>query len=251
MNSFGFALEAIDNSFIARAMIVSFLFVFVSYFLVVIIGRASVLFRIGDTKVGVSIDSNRRAYELEVIKANRKLVSSSERFEDVNHLLLDPRLDTSGSSVLDFESGKNNSFYHSLGVDFNTLEPRAGNVFVLTPFHPEHDETYNTIRAVLSDLNYDVSRGDNLIESGSILKHIVETIAQSELVVANIDGRNPNVYYELGIAQAMGKTVLLLSSEVESVPIDFKTQRLIVWNSRTELENGLLRVFAKIGKAKK
>lgn len=64
-------------------------------------------------------------------------------------------------------------------------------------------------------------------------------IVKAKLVIANINGRNPNVMYELGIAHALDKPVLLLSKEIGSLPVDLKSKRFLIYNSYNELERKL------------
>jgi len=48
-------------------------------------------------------------------------------------------------------------------------------------------------------------------------------------VVADLTGRNQNVMYELGIVNAMGKDTVLLSQDVEDVPFDIRSQRVLIY----------------------
>ena len=81
---------------------------------------------------------------------------------------------------------------------------------------------------------------------GGVLSHILKELTSASIVIANIDGRNPNVYYELGIAHALDKDVILISSSVEEVPFDLKSQRLIVWKHPAELEKELNTTLTRI-----
>jgi hypothetical protein len=44
--------------------------------------------------------------------------------------------------------------------------------------------------------------------------------------------RNPNVFYELGLAHALSKPVVLVSSNEEDVPFDLRHIRVIVYEQR-------------------
>lgn len=59
------------------------------------------------------------------------------------------------------------------------------------------------------------------------------------MIVANIDGRNPNVFYELGIAHALGKEVILIAKSVEEVPFDIRSNKLIIYKDIQELSASL------------
>lgn len=84
---------------------------------------------------------------------------------------------------------------------------------------------------------------DNLVEKDDILMNIVTLIIQSEFVLVNLDGRNPNVYYELGIAHALGKPTILLSNagyRLDDIGFDIRQKRIIIYENRNQLETELL-----------
>ena len=119
-------------------------------------------------------------------------------------------------------------------------------MFVLTPFHPRYEKTYDLISNVCNKVGLKCSRGDEQFIRGGVLSHILKELTSASIVIANIDGRNPNVYYELGIAHALDKDVILISSSVEEVPFDLKSQRLIVWKHPAELEKELNTTLTRI-----
>ncbi len=52
----------------------------------------------------------------------------------------------------------------------------------------------------------------------------------SRFIIANLTKKNPNVFYELGIAHAIGKEVILITQTMEDVPFDLKALRCIVYS---------------------
>ena len=72
--------------------------------------------------------------------------------------------------------------------------------------------------------------------------NIISLLVQSEIVIVNINGRNPNVYYELGIAHAIGKPTILISdsSFAEEIGFDIRQKRIIMYESINDLEKQLL-----------
>jgi len=55
-------------------------------------------------------------------------------------------------------------------------------------------------------------------------------IQQSRLCIADLTGRNPNVLYELGIAQTLGKPCILLTQDINDVPFDIRQYRVIQYD---------------------
>lgn len=71
---------------------------------------------------------------------------------------------------------------------------------------------------------------DDLFGTGKIIDQIWEGINSSKILIAELTSRNPNVFYELGIAHALKKPVILVSSNDEDVPFDLKHVRVIYYD---------------------
>ena len=70
-------------------------------------------------------------------------------------------------------------------------------------------------------------RADDIDNQQNILNDIVKSIRSSELIVADLTDPNPNVYYELGLAHAMRKRVVLMTQDLGSMPFDLRSYRTI------------------------
>jgi nucleoside 2-deoxyribosyltransferase len=69
---------------------------------------------------------------------------------------------------------------------------------------------------------------DGLIFSTSITQNILHLIESSDLVVAYIVDYNPNLFYEIGFAHALGKTVVIITDKSFKVPADLVNQKIII-----------------------
>ena len=73
---------------------------------------------------------------------------------------------------------------------------------------------------------------------------IVEQIRKAGMVIADISGRNPHVLYEVGIAHALGRKVVLLANHGEDFPFDRSSHRTIIYAGNLDLlRQELLLVF--------
>jgi len=98
--------------------------------------------------------------------------------------------------------------------------------FVAMPFSPEMEPVFTSVRKALEGHSWKVVRADDVSYPRSITDAIVHLILASDLVVADVTGSNPNVFYELGWAHAVEQDVLLLTQE-ERIPFDVTTERAI------------------------
>lgn len=104
--------------------------------------------------------------------------------------------------------------------------------FILMPFKEELTQIYEGfIKPPLESLGYIVKRADDIYSPTPILKDILNSIEQADMLIAELTGRNPNVFYELGRAHEKGKQVILICQNVDDVPFDLKHIRLIVYEN--------------------
>jgi len=162
----------------------------------------------------------------------------------VNHLLIDAQDPNFSKGIADHKWGRGSSvdFFKSIGV--RTSVPVDETLaFVLTPFNEKYNSQYSVIKKVVTDLGFRCSRGDDSNLSSNILGHIVQQITKSRIVIANISGRNPNVFYELGIAHALGKPVLIVSESLADIPFDINSSRILAFEDENDLSKKLRNWF--------
>lgn len=109
-------------------------------------------------------------------------------------------------------------------------------VFVLMPFDRAFTDVYQLgIRPACEKAGAYAERLDDQIFTESMLQRIYTQIAKADVIVADMTGRNPNVFYEVGYAHALGKVVILLTRDREDIPFDLKHYRHIVYENVTSL----------------
>jgi len=104
--------------------------------------------------------------------------------------------------------------------------------FVLMPFAGIFQPIYDDyIRPVVQRQKMNCVRADEIVGVGSITKDIWENICRARFVVADLTGKNPNVFYEVGLAHALGKDVVLLTQTLDDVPFDLRNLRCLVYEN--------------------
>ncbi len=113
------------------------------------------------------------------------------------------------------------------------MEARDPKLFVIMPFKEPFDTIYReVIFPVAKEMKFDVKRIDEVSGPGLILEDIQQEISQSHAVVAEVSSPNPNVFYELGFAHALGKPAVLLirRPEEQPMPFDIRGYRAIFYD---------------------
>jgi hypothetical protein len=115
-------------------------------------------------------------------------------------------------------------------------------VFVLMPFSADFDDVYQFgIKPACVEAGGYCERVDEQIFEGNILERIYNQIGKADLIVADMTGRNPNVFYEVGYAHGLRKRVILLTQNSDDIPFDLKHYPHIVYSgSIAKLKRDLL-----------
>lgn len=112
--------------------------------------------------------------------------------------------------------------------------------FVLMPFNASFDDVYIIgIKETAKELDINAERLDEQLFSEGMLDRIYRQIDAADFIIADMSGRNANVFYEVGYAHAHDKLCILLTSTADDIPFDLKHRRHIVYTSLTDLKEKL------------
>ncbi len=104
------------------------------------------------------------------------------------------------------------------------------------PFEKAFDDIYKFgIKGAATEVGAYAERVDEQMFTEGILERIFNQINKTDVVVADMSGRNPNVFYEVGYAHALGKLVLLLTQKAEDIPFDLKHHQHTVYEGKIDL----------------
>jgi hypothetical protein len=109
-----------------------------------------------------------------------------------------------------------------------TLDPQLS--FVLMPFDTKLQPVYDDhIKPTVMRSGLRCERADDIRGASLITWEIWERINRARFLIADLTDRNANVFYELGLAHALSKDVILITPTMDFVPFDLKTVRCIVY----------------------
>jgi len=113
--------------------------------------------------------------------------------------------------------------YRNFDLDINQA-------FILMPFSEDWSNRIwkKIIKPTVEESGIKAIRADDLY-GYDIIEDIWHGINSSLFVIADITGRNPNVFYELGISHTIGKPVILLTQNANDIPVDLNRYRHIIY----------------------
>lgn len=113
-------------------------------------------------------------------------------------------------------------------------EPDPTLVSVMMPFAAEFKEAHRAIAAACTAAGLKCQRADDIWEHETVIQDIFSLIFRSFIVVCDFTDRNPNVFYEAGIAHTLGKHVVPITQSNEDVPFDLRHHRFIKYLNNSQ-----------------
>lgn len=110
----------------------------------------------------------------------------------------------------------------------NTETQHESDILVFMPFvevlRPVYDDH---LKSVASKLGQSIKRADDFFTTQEVMADVWSALIDTKLVIADCTGRNPNVFYELGLAHAIGKPAIVITQNGEDIPFDLRHRRYI------------------------
>jgi len=104
----------------------------------------------------------------------------------------------------------------------------------MMPFDAKFDKVYNALKRMSAQLRFSCKRADDIWDHDVVIQDIVSLIQKSKLVICDCSGRNPNVFYEIGIAHTLGKQVILITQSQDDIPFDLRHLRYVEYLNNSE-----------------
>ena len=116
--------------------------------------------------------------------------------------------------------------------------------FIVMPLSPPFNDLYKeVIIPVCEKIGILAFRADDVFKPGIIMQDIIQALVESDIIIAEISSENPNVYYEIGYAHALGKPTILLAKKDSELPFDISGYRVIFYDNsiggKPEVEKNL------------
>lgn len=112
--------------------------------------------------------------------------------------------------------------------------PEPDLVAVMMPFNANFNPVYESLKSGIEAVGMRCLRADDIWERDHILDDVLSLIWRARVVIADLSGKNPNVFYEAGIAHALGRDTILVSQSMEDVPFDLRSIRTLQYLNNGE-----------------
>jgi hypothetical protein len=103
--------------------------------------------------------------------------------------------------------------------------PEPGTIAVMMPFDAAFNPVWDTPKSTATDGGWTCLRADDIWEDSVVINDVVALISRCKVVVCDLTGRNPNVFYEAGIAHTLGREVILIAQAEGDIPFDLRHHR--------------------------
>jgi hypothetical protein len=117
--------------------------------------------------------------------------------------------------------------------------------FVIMPFGPEMEPVHAVIKQTVEEHGMICKRADDSLLSETIIEEVKGRIAIADLVIVDLTGRNANVYYEAGMADALEKKRILLAQSRTDLVFDVQHVRANIY-SLEDLKSILSRALVQM-----
>ena len=116
--------------------------------------------------------------------------------------------------------------------EHETINPKLASAMM--PFEGKFSPVYETIQKAAKSVGLKCRRADDIWDNAEIIQDVVDLIDRSRVVICDCTGRNPNVFYEAGIAHTLGREVILIAQSENDIPFDLRHIRYIHYLNNAE-----------------
>jgi len=103
----------------------------------------------------------------------------------------------------------------------------------------EFDFVYSVIKKSVEEHDIKCERADERYISEPIVENVKSKIASAEIVIVDFTGRNTNVYFEAGLADAWKKKWIVLAQSPADLAFDVRHVRAIIYSNSMGADENL------------
>lgn len=155
----------------------------------------------------------------------RKMIGPDDKNLDVVLKYIQDKCQNSGKDVSsEKQIGRKIIFSPNIfSIPEAPVEPQL--ISVMMPFNPAFSGVHSAISEAANSAGFTCKRVDDIWNHSTVIQDVFSLIFQSFIVVCDFSGKNPNVFYEAGIAHTLGKHVVPITQSEQDIPFDLQHHR--------------------------
>lgn len=166
-----------------------------------------------------------------------------ENFAEVEHYIT-TRFGGGGESVSSVATQGPRIYFQPTVFSVPNDAPEEDLVSAMMPFSGSFAGAYGAIQDASRNCGMRCERADNIWKESAVIQDIFGLIFRSHIVVCDFTGKNPNVFYEAGIAHTLGKHVIPITQSPDDIPFDLRHHRYLHYLNN---EEGLGKLARQLG----
>ena len=115
-----------------------------------------------------------------------------------------------------------------------TYDVKKNYAFIIIPFSETwSNDVTKGVKAVCRKCGFYAKRADDIFDTKrTVIDDIWKGLCEAEIVIVDVTKQNANVFYELGLAHALGKDIILLRQQNgDEVPFDIRGRRYLQYGT--------------------
>jgi hypothetical protein len=154
------------------------------------------------------------------------------------------------SLMKQIRAGVADSFQNAAAMRIFDRAKGVRRCFLAMPFSSAFQRVHKTVARSVANAGWLIVRADEIARPRHLTDAIFQAIVTSDLVVADISGNNPNVFYELGFAHAVGCDIIMLfqKASAKRLPFDVAHERTLFYDTTEEGLRTLAEELEKLAK---
>lgn len=139
-----------------------------------------------------------------------------------------------GSNVSSLDNPERRIVFTPNVFDIPADSPDTNLISVMMPFTGALTPVYECIKLAAAATGFSCLRADDIWDHSTVIQDVFSLIFRSYIVVCDFSDRNPNVFYEAGIAHTLGKHVVPITQSKDDVPFDLRHHRYASYLNNAE-----------------
>jgi hypothetical protein len=107
-------------------------------------------------------------------------------------------------------------------------------VAIMMPFDTKYKNVFKKMKESCKEVGFESKRVDQIWEESKIMDDIFGLIYRAQIIICDFTGKNPNVFYEAGIAHTLGKIVIPITQSIDDIPFDLRPYKHIIYLPNNE-----------------